>query len=106
MLLVKWSQSLDAENRDKGVKVTAICPGSTRSEFAHVAGIDKIADPARSRFTQTAEAVVETALRANEAGKVIAISGWHNRLAVALMRGLPEPLVRAAISAGSAKYRL
>jgi hypothetical protein len=106
MLLVKWSQSLEAENRDKGVKVTAICPGSTRSEFAHVAGIDNIADPARSRLTQTAEAVVETALRANEAGKVIAIPGWHNRLAVALMRTLPEPLVRAAIAAGSAKYRL
>jgi short-subunit dehydrogenase len=71
-----------------------------------VAGIDKIADPARSRLTQTAEAVVLTALRANEAGKVIAIPGWHNRLAVALMRTLPEPLVRAAIAAGSAKYRL
>jgi short-subunit dehydrogenase len=106
MAMVKWSQSLDAENRDKGVKVTAICPGATMSEFARRAGIDKIADPARSRFAQSAEHVAEVAIRANEAGRLVVIPGWHNRLAAALMRGLPEPWVRAAIGAGSAKYRL
>jgi hypothetical protein len=50
--------------------------------------------------------VVQIAIRANEKGRVIVIPGWHNRLAVALMRALPEPLVRAAINAGAAKYRL
>jgi hypothetical protein len=34
------------------------------------------------------------------------VSGWSNRIAVALMRGLPEPWVRSAINAGAAKYRL
>jgi hypothetical protein len=106
MLLVKWSQSLDAETKGKGVKVTAICPGATESEFAHLAGIDKVADPTRRFFTQSAEHVAEVAIRANEAGRLVVIPGWHNRLAVALMRGLPEPWVRAAISAGAAKYRL
>jgi hypothetical protein len=106
MLLVKFSQSLDAELRDKGVKVTAICPGATDSEFAQVAGIDKVADPARRMFSQTPDRVAEIAIRGNEAGRVVVIPGWRNRLAVGLMRTLPEPLVRAVISAGSAKYRL
>lgn len=106
MLLVKWSQSLDAEVGDKGVNVTAICPGATDSEFAHVAGIDKVADPTRKMFSQTAEHVAEVAIRANEAGRLVVVPGWHNALAVALMRGLPEPWVRAAIRAGAAKYRL
>jgi uncharacterized protein len=106
MLLVKFSQSLDAELRAEGVKVTAICPGATDSEFAQVAGIDKVVDPTRRMFSQTAEEVVEAAIRGNEAGRVVVIPGWHNRLAVSLMRTLPEPWVRAAISAGSAKYRL
>jgi short-subunit dehydrogenase len=106
MLLVKWSQSLDAELRDKGVRVTAICPGATRSEFMERAGVQHVADASAARFTQTAEAVVEAAIRGNEAGNVVVIPGWHNRLAVGLMRTLPEPLVRALIARGSAKYRL
>ena len=57
-------------------------------------------------FSQSAEAVVETTIRANEAGRVVVVPGWHNKLAVALMKTLPGPLVRAIIGAGSAKYHL
>jgi uncharacterized protein len=105
-LMIKFSQSLDAENRDKGVKVTAICPGFTETEFAGVAGVSHVMEQNPRTFSQTAEEVAEIAIRANEAGQVVSIPGWHNRLAVALMRGLPEPIVRRIIAAGSAKYRL
>ena len=37
---------------------------------------------------------------------MVVIPGWHNRVAVALMRLFPEPLVRSVINAGAAKYRL
>jgi uncharacterized protein len=57
-------------------------------------------------FWQSAEAVVEATIRGNERGKVVVIPGWHNRLAAMLLRGLPEPLVRRIIAAGSAKYHL
>jgi short-subunit dehydrogenase len=105
-LMIKFSQALDAEYRDRGLKITALCPGSTRSEFAAAAGYQHLLSGASAMFTQTAEAVVEAALRGNEAGRVVVIPGWHNRLAVLLMRMLPEPLVRSAINAGAAKYRL
>jgi len=105
-LMVKFSQSLDAEYRAAGLKITAICPGFTRTEFAQQAGIHEIMERESRLFWQSAEAVVETAIRANERGRVVVVPGWHNKLAAALLRGLPEPLVRRLIAAGSAKYHL
>jgi uncharacterized protein len=105
-LAVKFSQSLDAEYRAKGLLITAVCPGSTKTEFGSVAGVQHIMDEAPRIFSQTADQVAEIAIRANQGGKVVVIPGWHNRLAVALMRTLPEPLVRTIIGAGAAKYHL
>jgi hypothetical protein len=105
-LMLKFSQALDAEYRAKGLKVTAVCPGFTRTEFAAEAGVQDIMDAEPRFFWHSAEAVVEKTLRANDAGRVVLIPGWHNRLASSLLRGLPEPLVRAIIAAGSAKYHL
>jgi hypothetical protein len=105
-LMVTFSQSLDAEYRAAGLKVTVVCPGFTETEFAQQAGIHEIMQQEGRMFSQTPETVVEATIRANERGKVVVIPGWHNRLAAALMRGLPEPLVRRIIAAGSAKYHL
>jgi short-subunit dehydrogenase len=105
-LMIKFSQALDAEYRAAGLKVTALCPGSTRTEFAAEAGYQHLLSPAAERFAQSPEDVAWAAIRGNEAGRVVVIPGWTNRLAVALMRGLPEALVRAAINAGAARYRL
>ena len=103
-LMIKFSQALDAEYRDQGLKVTAICPGATQSDFAAEAGYQHLVKP--NPFTQSAERVVEIAIKGNEAGRVVVVPGWHNRAAVAIMRLLPEPLVRSVINAGAAKYRL
>ncbi|MFI4933239.1 MAG: SDR family NAD(P)-dependent oxidoreductase [Caulobacterales bacterium] len=105
-LVLKFSQALDAEYRAKGLKVTAICPGFTKTEFAAAAGVQEIMDREPRLLSQSAEAVVESAIAANALGKVVVIPGWHNKLAAGLMRTLPEPLVRAIIAAGSAKYHL
>lgn len=103
---VKFSQSLDAELRDKGVLVTAVCPGFTRTGFAAAEGTQQLMDQAPRRFWQTAEEVAEAAILANERGRVVLIPGWHNRLAVFLMRTLPEPVVSALVRRGAAKYQL
>jgi short-subunit dehydrogenase len=105
-LMVKFSQALDSEYRAAGLKVTALCPGFTTTEFAGQAGFQHIVDRQPRTFSQTAEHVAKVAIAANEAGRVVVVPGWHNQLAVAAMRLLPEPLVRAAINAGAAKYRL
>jgi short-subunit dehydrogenase len=105
-LMIRFSQALDAEYRAKGLKVTALCPGFTETEFAQRAGFQHVMDAQPRMFSQSAEAVIATAIARNEAGAVVVVPGWHNRAAVALMRVLPEPVVRAVINRGAAKYRL
>ena len=105
-LAVTFSQALDAEYRAKGLKVTAVCPGFTKTDFGAAAGVQAIMDEAPRFFWQSAETVVETAIAANERGKVVVIPGWHNRLSVFLMRALPGSLVRAIIGAGAKNYHL
>ncbi len=105
-LAVKFSQALAAEYGDKGIKVTVICPGFTTTEFAAQAGIQEIMDSEPRMMSQTAAQVAEIAIRANEQGRVVVVPGLHNKIAAFLLRRLPEALVRAIISAGSAKYLL
>jgi short-subunit dehydrogenase len=105
-LMIKFSQALDAEYGAKGLKVTAVCPGFTKTEFAQANATQHLMDEAPRMFWQTAEEVVEIAIQANERGRVVVIPGWHNRLAVALLRYLPEGLVSFAVRRGSAKYHL
>lgn len=105
-LAIKFSEALDAEYRAAGVKVTTVCPGFTRTEFAVANGTQAIMAASPRLFFQTVEQVVEVAIRANARGRVVVVPGWHNKLAAVLLRYLPESLVGAAIRAGSAKYHL
>ena len=105
-LMIKFSQALDAEYRAKGLRVTAVCPGFTLTEFAEVAGTKAIMDASFRPFFQTAREVAEAAIRANRRGKVVLVTGWHNKIAAALLQHLPQGLVGAVIRRGAAKYHL
>jgi len=105
-LAIKFSEALDAEYRACGVRVTAVCPGFTRTEFAAANGTQAIMDASPRMFFQTAEQVVAAAIHANDRGRVVVVPGWHNKVAAALLRYLPESLVKSVIRAGSAKYHL
>jgi len=105
-LMIKFSQALDAEYRANGVKVTAVCPGFTQTEFAQAAGTQQIMDASFRPFFQTAKQVAEAAIRANARGQVVLIPGWHNQIAAALLQHLPQALVGAVIRRGAAKYHL
>lgn len=105
-LAIKFSEALDAEYRAAGIRVTAVCPGFTLTEFATANRTQAVMDASPRFFFQTVEQVVKAALQANAAGKVVVVPGWHNQLAAALLRYLPQSLVRAVILAGSKKYHL
>jgi hypothetical protein len=105
-LIVSFSQSLAAELKGTGVRVTATCPGFTLTEFAEANGTKAVMDEAPRRFFQTADAVVATTLKANDRGQVVVIPGLHNKIAATLLRHLPEPLLIALLSRASAKYHL
>ncbi|MGV9005859.1 MAG: SDR family NAD(P)-dependent oxidoreductase [Brevundimonas sp.] len=105
-LMISFSQALDAEYGSVGLHVTAVCPGFTRTEFASSNGTGAVMAEAPRRLFQTPEQVVAAALAANDAGRVVVVPGWYNRIAVALMRLLPLGLVRRVLMAGSARYHL
>src|SRR5258708_33857010 len=64
-LAIKFSEALDAEYRAAGIRVTAVCPGFTLTEFATANGTQALMDSSPRMFFQTAEKVVETAIAAN-----------------------------------------
>jgi short-subunit dehydrogenase len=104
--VLKFSMSLDAELRSKGIKVTCTLPGFTETEFAQANGTaDKMAQSPRS-FMMTAERVVDAALKANSRGKVVSIPGGQNQFAAALMKLLPESVTAGIIRRAAEKYRI
>lgn len=102
---LRFSQSLDAELRSQGIRVTCVCPGLTETEFADVSGAGETMKATPRLFSQTADSVAEAAIAGNEKGHVIVVPAWHDKIAALLLRYLPEPLVRAAIGAAMAKVK-
>jgi short-subunit dehydrogenase len=87
--VLSFSEALWEENRAFGVKVMALCPGVTDTNFFEAARGEK--PPARA--SQTPEEVVDTALRGLARGKSHVISGWINRLMTESERLAPRSLV-------------
>jgi short-subunit dehydrogenase len=87
--VLSFSEALWEENRPHGIKVMALCPGVTETNFFEAARGHK--PPAR--MAQSPEDVVETALRGIAHGKSHIISGWTNRAMVEAERLAPRSLV-------------
>src|SRR5216684_2911353 len=83
-----FAEGLAEEMRPYGIRVCALCPGSTESEFHVVAGQDKFI-----RKAQTAEKVARTGLKALAAGKSYVISGLGNYLGAHGERLVPRRFV-------------
>jgi len=105
-LIVTFTQSLAAELKGTGVKVTTTCPGFTLTEFAEANGTKGVMDEAPRRLFQTADQVVRETLVANDRGQVVVVPGLHNKIAAAVLHYAPEPLLIAILSRASAKYHL
>jgi len=92
-----FAEGLAEEMRPYGIRVCALCPGPTVSEFNEVAGQTHITSAMRSR--ETAEKVARTGLRALAAGKSYVISSTGNYLGVHMQRLVPRRMV-SRIAAG------
>jgi short-subunit dehydrogenase len=83
------AEGLAEEMKPHGIRVCALCPGTTESEFHAVAG-----HPSHSKGRQeTAEKVAKTGLRALAAGKSYVISGLGNYLGAHGERLVPRRFV-------------
>jgi len=103
--LVSFSQSLAAENRETGVKVSALCPGFTLSEFHDVNGTRGLVSKLPSYMMMQAEPVVDGALAALEKGEAVYVPGAWNKFVAGLMRVLPRPVAENMVARQSAKFR-
>jgi short-subunit dehydrogenase len=90
--LTIFSEYLHTELRDTNVKVSALCPGFTRTEF-HARGKMKMSGLPNYMWT-TVDQVVAKSWRYVKAGKVICIPGWQYMLLSSIARIAPRPLVR------------
>jgi short-subunit dehydrogenase len=88
--VLSFSEAIAEENRAHGIHVMALCPGVTETNFFEASKIDR--PPMRT--IQTAEEVVDVALRAMDRQKTVAISGWTNWLVVEAERFVPRSTVR------------
>ena len=86
-----FAEGLAEEVKPHGVRVCALCPGSTESEFAEVAGQTHLTFSKNRR--ETAEKVARTGLRALAAGKSYVISGVGNYFGVQGQRLVPRRFV-------------
>ena len=88
--VLSLSEALWSEGRRAGVRVLAVCPGATDTEFFDVAG-----DGSAMKQRRSTEQVVDTALRALEAGKPSVVDGLLNRIGAYGARFAPRRLVLA-----------
>ena len=98
--VLSFTEALHEEVKRHGVRVTALCPGPTRTEFGAVAGFgDK---GAFDRFAMDAEPVVRAGLEGLDRNHAVVVPGVMNKVGAASTRFFPRPLVRRI--AGAIKF--
>lgn len=94
--VLSFTEALWDENREYNIRVMALCPGATETNFFEAAGVKK----PPFRVAETAEDVVGTALRGLEGGKGHIISGWINYVQTQAERLVPRSIVTRIAGAG------
>ncbi len=92
--VTNFSQSIALSVRPMGVRVMALCPGYTRTEFHTSAGINMSKTP--SFMWLDADDVVREGLRDLARGKLVSVPDWRYKVAVFGMRHAPSGLLRRA----------
>jgi short-subunit dehydrogenase len=91
-----FSEGLHEELAGTGVKVQALCPGFTRTEFQDVARVE----PDLPSFAwQEPDAVVDASLAALERGTLVVVPGLGNQALATVSAALPRSLVRRVLAA-------
>jgi uncharacterized protein len=87
-----FSQSVALAAKPHRVRVMALCPGYTRTEFHDRAGINMSRTP--EWLWLSAEAVVRDGLRDLRRGRSVSVPDWRYKVAAFGMRHLPMGIIR------------
>ncbi|MFV2102527.1 SDR family NAD(P)-dependent oxidoreductase [Micromonospora sp. LOL_024] len=89
--VTNFSESVGQSARPFSVRVMALCPGYTRTEFHQRAGIDISGTP--GWMWLDASTVVDEALRDLGKGRLVSVPSWKYKLAGAGLRHAPRRLL-------------
>ncbi|NEP77145.1 MAG: SDR family oxidoreductase [Okeania sp. SIO3C4] len=96
--VLSFSEALWAENQDSGVKILALCPGPTESEFFQTAEFPKSAGGSSMSKLTPAEEVVKDALQALEKNQSnVVTGGFLNQVIVNMSRLFPRETLISAV---------
>lgn len=95
-----FTEAVAEENRPFGIRVMALCPGSTATNFFAASGNEPTM---RSTGQQTVGEVVDTALAAIDKGKAKVVSGWVNYIGALGASYMPNAVTTRLIGNGLRK---
>ena len=90
--LTVLSESLHTELSSTNVKVSALCPGFTRTEFHQRGRMSMKGLP--TFMWLNSDKLVAAAWKDAVAGKAVSVPGWQYQLLTFVMRNAPRPMVR------------
>ena len=90
--LTVLTESINADLKGSGVKVSALCPGFTRTEFHKRARMKMKGLP--SFLWLNADKLVAKAWKDAQANKPVSIPGWQYKLLIAIISITPRGLIR------------
>jgi len=96
--VLAFSEALHQELKPMGVKVTALCPGPTQSQFSQNADIKNKAMFSQESKLPTAEEVARFGWRKLKSNSAVAVHGFKNKVATQLPRFLPRAVIRRAVA--------
>ena len=94
--VLHFTEALREELLGTGVKVSALCPGPTWTEFMDVAGLG--APPLFRWFAMKADRAARAGHRGFRRGKTVVIPGFGNKVGTWLVRVTPRRLVPKAVA--------
>jgi uncharacterized protein len=94
------SLAMDLKAAGSPIRVQALCPGYTYSEFHETMGVDRT-KLAGSALWMTAESVVDASLVGLAEGRLYVVPGWRYKALVAILPRLPVRLRMALLSVGT-----
>jgi hypothetical protein len=96
--VLSFSEALHQELADRGVRVTALCPGPVPTEFQARAGLG---DRMPNVLSLPAERVARIGYDGFMRGKRVVVAGTGNRIAAFVLRFLPNTLLLPLLDWGT-----
>jgi hypothetical protein len=93
--VLSLSEALHQELKGTGVKVSALCPGPTRTEFGSVAGVKS---KSFDRLSADAASVVAAGLQGLERNKAVVVPGLTNKITAQSGRLIPRAAMRRIVA--------